>query len=97
MTRKLLFAAVGVLLLFAALSCTRINRDEDPNRFADLQSLPLEYGQLKAVTISEQYAGWAQIWFQDDAGTVRMVRINYATDQMLKNVLTIPRTPAGGK
>ncbi len=95
MTRKLIVTAVGALLLLGALSCTRVGNDDDASRFAALQSIPLEYGQLKAVTMTEQYHGWAQLWFQDDSGTIRMVRVNWATDQMLKKTLTITRTSGG--
>jgi len=96
MKRKLILSAICALVILGALSCTRISNDDDPTKFADLQSIPLEYGQLKAVTMTEQYHGWAQLWFQDDAGTIRMVRVNWATDQMLKKTLTITRTSAGG-
>ena len=96
MKRKLILSALCLLAIFAAWSCTKIGTDSDPTKYADMLSVPLEYGQLKAVTMTEQYHGWAQLWFQDDAGTVRMVRVNWATDQMLKKTLTITRSSAGG-
>jgi hypothetical protein len=95
MKRKLILSVISAVLILGALSCTRIGNDDDPTKFASLQSLPLEYGQLKAVTMTEQYPGWAQLWFQDDAGTIRMVRVNWATDQMLTKTLTITRTAGG--
>ena len=95
MKKMLMLAAVSVVLLLGAASCTRISTDDDPTKFAALQSLPLDYGQLKAVTSTEQFPGWAQLWFQDDAGTIRMVRVNWATDQMLTKTLTITRTAGG--
>ena len=73
MKRKLILSALCLLAIFAAWSCTKIGTDSDPTKYADMLSVPLEYGQLKAVTMTEQYHGWAQLWFQDDAGTVRMV------------------------
>lgn len=95
MKRKLMLLACGAVLLLGLASCARISTDEDASRFTALQSLPLEYGQLKSVTSTEQYPGWAQLWFQDDAGTIRMVRINWATDQMLTKTLTITRSAGG--
>jgi len=96
MKRKLMLTALSAILLLGLVSCARISNDEDASKFAALESLPLDYGQLKAVTSTEQYPGWAQLWFQDDAGTIRLVRVNWATDQMLTKVLTVTRT-AGGK
>lgn len=90
-----MLAALSAVLLLGALSCARISNDDDPAKFASVQSLPLEYGQLKAVTSTEQFPGWAQLWFQDDAGTIRMVRVNWATDQILTKTLTITRTAGG--
>ena len=95
MKRKLILSAICAFLLLGALSCTRISSDNDPSRYAEQLSIPMEYGQLKAVTMTDQYHGWAQLWFQDDAGTIRMVRVDWSTDQMLKKTLTITRTAGG--
>ncbi len=90
--------AVALLVLLVS-SCERMNPAADLSKVSAIQSIPLEYGALKGVTSTEQYPGWSQLWFQDEGGTIRMVRVNWMGNQQFKEVLTIPRTQGslGGK
>lgn len=84
----LLIIVAGLLLMS---SCERMNPVADLSKVTALQSIPLEYGALTAVTSTEQYPGWSQLWFQDNGGTIRMVRVNWIDKQLFKETLTITR------
>ena len=43
----------------------------------DLKGIPAEYGSLISVTTHAAYPGWAQLWFEDDQKTIRLVRIEF--------------------
>ncbi len=89
----------GVVILSALffLSCEKITMEPEIIGGKAIENIPAEYGSLVAVTTTELYPNWAQLWFQDTAGTVRMVRIQYLKHQMLQDVRVIPRTqPSGG-
>jgi hypothetical protein len=57
-----------------------------------LPEIPAEYGELEAVTTIPEYPGWFQMWFEDDAGTIRIVRVQLFNNQMPTEVKVIPRT-----
>ena len=98
MRKTLLIALIGVIPILIAASCEKIPTEKwahlDQTKLTELRSIPLEYGQLKGVTMSEQFPGWAELWFQDDAGTIRMARIDWLKNKMFVEPLTIPRTSA---
>lgn len=80
-----------VVTLLALTGCEKANPDLEMSSLVPLGNVPIEYGSLRGVTSTEQYPGWAQLWFQDDAGTVRMVRVKWVSRQMHPDVITIPR------
>jgi hypothetical protein len=84
---------VTIALLVFALSCERTKPDVgiDSDAFAELQNIPIEYGDLVAVTSMAEYPNWVQLWFQDGDGVIRMVRIQFISDLMLKDVKIIAR------
>ena len=59
---------------------------------ADLTGIPETYGKLRAVTTHTQYKNWAQLWFEDSVQTIRMVRVQFLSNQIHNQVLVIPRT-----
>ncbi len=87
----LLFTILFMLLFF--ISCERTDMGQNLKGIAPIKDIPLEYGALKGVTTTSDYPGWAQLWFQDEAGTIRMVRVDWMTNRMHEKVLTIPRIP----
>ncbi len=92
MKRALLLPIFIILIGIAGLSCERMNEEPEWEGLVALRDIPIEYGSLVSVTITEQYPGWAQLWFQNDTGTINMVRIRWMTGQMLESTLTITRT-----
>jgi hypothetical protein len=58
---------------------------------AELKSIPGDYGDLTAVTTHAAYEGWAQLWFEDEEKTIRMVRVQFHDNRVHEDVLVIPR------
>jgi len=54
-------------------------------------SIPTGWGKLISVTSLVDYPRSFQLWFQDDAGKVRLVRYDYPTHEVGPEVVTIPR------
>ena len=53
--------------------------------------IPLEYGSLISVTTQAEWPGWAQLWFEDDENTIRMVRIEFHKGVIAEGVRIIHR------
>ena len=79
------------LLMLASMSCTRVQPEPDTNVVSNLAGLPTAYGELVSVTTAAQYPNWAQLWFVDDEGVIRMVRVQFDLKQIHNDVLVIPR------
>ena len=88
-----------VFLLPLISSCAKMYEEETavPGglQFTDIDlkgSIPLEYGELVAVTSSDTYPGWAQLWFEKEDKTIVMVAVNFSDGQMRPKLTTIPRS-----
>jgi len=93
MKRKMLFLFIIILLLLVSLQCKKIDSgsEEQFSSAIALNEIPAEYGKLIAVTTVDQYPHWAQLWFEDEQNTIRMVRVQWTQKLMHQEVLTIPR------
>jgi len=89
-----------ITLPFLMLTATSCERTNQPGAGAggllkveltDLSSIPGDYGELVDVTTHAAYDGWAQLWFEDEEKTIRMVRIQFHDNRVHENVLVIPR------
>ena len=83
------------LLVGFGVSCekTTTEASSSPELTVPLADIPASYGSLEAVTVVPEYPGWFQLWFQNEAGTIRIVRVQMAQNLMHKQVKTINRTP----
>jgi len=94
-----------VVLLMMALfipfitSCTKVTTGAvaiSPDLATELESIPADYGNLIAVTNTAQYPEWFQMWFEDEAGTIRVVRIQLFDNLIHRDTKVYPRSqPAG--
>ena len=86
---------VCVLLAGFGISCekTTTGVSAGSELAVPLAEIPASYGSLEAVTVAPEYRGWFQLWFQDEAGTIRIVRVQMVQNLMHKQVKTINRTP----
>ncbi|MCK5077745.1 MAG: hypothetical protein KAR38_15285 [Calditrichia bacterium] len=88
---------MGLFILLVSISCTRIEQQAAPEGEleyivqSELNSIPLEYGKLKSITAHSMYDGWAQLWFEDEQQTIRMVRVNFHINKIHENVIIISR------
>ena len=90
-------ALIGLTCLLIG-SCSDLNQPSAD--FGPLQmdtvaledSIPAEYGDLVAVTTTEVFAGWAQLWFQKEDKTIVTVFVKYTTGHIRRNALLIPRS-----
>lgn len=82
---------IFALLTLAGTSCTRVQPEPDTDVVSNLAGLPTAYGELVSVTTAAPYPDWAQLWFVDDEGVIRMVRVQFDLKQIHNDVLVIPR------
>ncbi len=83
-----LFLACFLLICFG-IAC---ERDQDVEFSEALPEIPASYGSLEAVTTVPEYPGWFQMWFEDDEGTIRIVRVHLFDNVLLTEIKTIERT-----
>jgi len=85
---------ICVVLVGFGISCERTSTEVSANLelTEPLTEIPASYGSLKAVTAVPEFPGWFQLWFQDEAGTIWIVRVQVA-NLLNKQVKTINRTP----
>ena len=82
---------MAIVILVGAISCSRIEPEVDNSYLSELKGIPAEYGALISVTNLEHYPNWFQLWFQDEEGTIRMVRVQIFSGQMHQDVKVLPR------
>ena len=89
-----------ITLPFLMLTMTSCERTGEPVpgagellkvELSDMNGIPGDYGELVDVTTHAAYDGWAQLWFEDEEKTIRMVRIQFHDNRVHENVLVIPR------
>jgi hypothetical protein len=94
---KALFVLMALpFLAITTTSCERLDKPAPGAgelakiELTDLSGIPAEYGELVGFTTHAAYEGWAQLWFEDDDGTIRIVRVSIA-NRIHTDVLEIPR------
>ena len=93
---------VRVILVVAALSvlggCERTPTDTivpGPMQFTEFSydgAIPADYGRLVAVTSSDAYPGWAQLWFERPDSSIVAVFLDYQNGRVRDKVLEVPRS-----
>ena len=96
MKRLSLLMVPLLILLLMVSSCQRVSSPPTVGelqelKLSNLKGIPLEYGSLISVTTHELWPGWAQLWFEDDDRTIRMVRIGFDNNKVHEQVLVIPK------
>jgi len=93
---------IFTILILVFLSISNCKKMESPTlvpegqlvkvTLTDITGISDSYGKLIAVTTHAEYKDWAQLWFEDSLQTIRMVRIQFISNQIHNQVLEIPRT-----
>ncbi len=98
MKKSLFMFFMIVLTVFLLIACSRVQKEPVYTKgelrtvkLKELDGIPREYGSLVGVTANPVYHRWAQLWFQDDNGTVRVVTVGFFDQTMLEDVTVIPR------
>ena len=94
MPKLILYLFLLLAATFIFVSCERTVPEVDPEYIVEFKGVPHEYGSLVAVTTMPLYPDWFQLWFEDDAGTIRIVRTGLWGGIMHEDVTVIPRTGA---
>ena len=92
--KKLNFVFIIIILLFPITSCSRVEVEKGELKFVQLDKLdaiPLEYGSLVGITPNQDAPNWAQLWFEDEQKTIRVVSVQFFEGKILKDVTVIPR------
>jgi len=96
MKKTVTYLVVGLILIIVVSSCARVRPARwtylDRSKFTTLESIPSAYGQLKAVNVMQENPEWSELWFQDDAGTVRIVLVNWFDKKMVGEPVIIKRS-----
>jgi hypothetical protein len=82
------------LILFLGLVISACERTAPPissRELIDLTSIPASYGNLISVTSIPAYPEWVQLWFQDNVGTIRVLRVDFTRFRMINDTRTITR------
>lgn len=88
--------SIAVLtLILVSLSCARLPSPRGPIETDELvvlpgvKPVPATWGNLISVTDKDEFR--YQLWFQDDQGTIRMVRYDVRYQSLLPEVRLVPR------
>ena len=91
MPRTIIILAV-LLLLLCLTSCEKTTPNLSEEYLVAIDDIPMEYGTLIAVSSIAEYPDWFQLWFQNEEGTIRVVRMHFFKDKMHQEVKTITRS-----
>jgi len=76
-------------LIGCGLAC---EKQQDVSFSEPFPKIEASYGELVAVTAIDQYPDWNQLWFEDEEGTIRILRVQLSQNKLLPQVKTIERT-----
>ncbi len=99
MLKKMVVPLCVFALTLGAISCQKLDREESvegalPAATAKFQdAVPLEYGELVAVSLHPTARQWAALWFQKPDKTIVVVWLNLSKGrvQVQEPVIAIPR------
>jgi hypothetical protein len=97
MSHRFLGCLVVGVVLIAGASCTRLGEPASGEQTLALQtltktdSIPAAWGKLVSVSNSPGIADLVQLWFQDDAGIIRMAHYNVKDNYLSKQFRMIGR------
>ena len=91
MKKRWLYAVLAVMVLVMSAGCDKV--DTQSNReFLQIESIPLEFGNLVAVTTMTEYPGWSQLWFVQSDGSIKMVRYHFVRNVIMADVKLLKRS-----
>ncbi len=97
MSHRLIGCLAVLALLAGGISCTRLGVSGPAEQklameeLAKADSIPLGWGKLVSVSSVPGIEHWAQLWFQDDEGTIRMLPYNIGDNSLSGQARVIRR------
>lgn len=91
MHMRYVIVGVAVVMCLVTASCQRVTPQAAGSNLVDLKSIPAAYGNLVSVTSIPAYPEWVQMWFQDSAGTIRIIKVSFKDNRMMAEATTITR------
>ncbi len=97
MLRRLAVYSVVLMLLLAGVACTRLGKPGVGEQKLVLEKLtesgaiPLKWGKLVSVSGVPGIENWAQLWLQDEEGTIRIVTYDVGGNYLSNQVRVIRR------
>jgi hypothetical protein len=95
MKKMLLMSLALFLIVSSLLSCTRTQGTTQGElaieKLKSLNAIPIEYGSLVGVTANPEFSRWAQLWFEDEDHTIRVVSVGFFDQKIREEVTMIPR------
>ena len=91
----LVYLAIPLFCYLPLVSCSRMQTPTQGElksiKLKKVDSIPLEYGSLINITANPKFPEWAQLWFEDDNKTLRVVSVGFFDQKIHENVTVIPR------
>ena len=97
MNRRSVGILVISLILVLGASCTRLGepaRGENTlgvQALSQMGSIPANWGKLISTSSCPAAKEWIQLWFQDDAGIIRMVAYNLENNTLSDKAVLLRR------
>ena len=97
MNRRSVGILVFGMILVLGASCTRLGEPVQGEHTLAVQSLPqmgsipANWGKLISTSSCPAAKEWIQLWFQDDAGIIRMVTYNLENNTLSDKAVLLPR------
>lgn len=95
MKSRAIVVVLVVASLVVAAGCRKLDTGTPgtiaTERAVSDSEIPLEMGNLVAVTTSEQWPGLAQLWFERPDKTITMIAVDMKNLRMSDVVVKIPR------
>ncbi len=94
--KKLIFLLLPFIFIpFTSITCKKVepraSNTVQTEQLARLDAIPLTYGSFVTVTVNPAIPRTAELWFQDNNNTIRMVQVSLEDKAIIENVIVIPR------
>ncbi len=93
------FFLIIVSLVILNVSCAKIEEEQPvlsteiiPEKVPQADSIPSAWGKLISVSSVTNVPNWAQLWFVDDEGNIRMVPYNVRDNRLATEARLIRRS-----
>lgn len=97
MSRRVIGGLIMLAILSGGISCTKIGqpgvREQKlvTEEMTAADSIPSKWGKLVSVSSVTGIPNWAQLWFQDDEGVIRIVPYEVGANYLSRQARVIRR------